>query len=699
MVLFTIHSQTDTRYLSAYDVANGSFSYLQPDELEHITWISDTLFLYVRNDSLFSQPVKGNSRLTATLKDLNSGINSSETLSYFPEFYYYNNTITYISGTKLYVYNLIKKSRSIIYTFSSVPKNIEPSPAVFPLAYTIGNNLFLVTNEGKQIAVTNETNTNIISGQVVSRNEFGIEHGSYWSPNGNCLAYYCKDVTDVTGYPLITSENEKTVVTDIKYPIAGTDNEKVSLKIINFRTNNTVTLKINDFDDLYITCVTWDPSEESIYAGILNRDQDHLDFNKYDITTGEKINTLFEEENEKYVEPAGPALFIKSNPSRFLWLSRRDGYNHIYLYDTSGKLINQVTRGDWEVTGIHGTNRSGNYVFYTATRGNPMERHVFLTDMTEMQTVKLTGYGGMHNSWFSPDGKYFVDQFNEYGTPTRTFLMNSTGKMMSEIFTATNPLKDYKMGERIIGTIKAADDMTDLYYRLIKPVDFDSTKKYPVILLVYGGPHIQLVQDEWPDKYEIWLQSMAQKGYIGFTLDSRGSSARGFDFESVIYRNLGQNEMKDQVKGIEFLKQFKWVDESRIGVHGWSFGGFMTISLMLNYPEMFKTGVAGGGVTDWKLYEIMYGERYMDTPGENPEGYSLTCVNNKVKQLKGKLLIIHGGVDTVVVEQNGRKFVNECIHNNVPVDYFIYHEHAHHVVGYDRRHLIEKLTLYFEENL
>jgi dipeptidyl-peptidase-4 len=248
-------------------------------------------------------------------------------------------------------------------------------------------------------------------------------------------------------------------------------------------------------------------------------------------------------------------------------------------------------------------------------------------------------------------------------------------------------------------TIKAADDKTDLYCRLIKPLNFDPSKKYPAIVYVYGGPHAQLVEDSWLGGTSLWDFYMAQKGYVIFTVDNRGSSNRGLEFENIIHRNLGITEMEDQLKGIEYLKNLGYVDMDRIGVTGWSYGGFMTISLMTHYPEVFKVGVAGGPVIDWKYYEVMYGERYMDTPDENPDGYEKTSLLNYAKELKGRLLIIHGAIDNTVVWQHSLTFLEECIKNKILVDYFVYPRHEHNVSGIDRLHLMRKITQYFDDYL
>ncbi|PIX36598.1 MAG: hypothetical protein COZ59_00225 [Bacteroidetes bacterium CG_4_8_14_3_um_filter_31_14] len=430
---------------------------------------------------------------------------------------------------------------------------------------------------------------------------------------------------------------------------------------------------------------------------MLNPQQNYMKFNQYDATTGEFIKTLFEEKNDKYVEPLTPAVFLKKSPNQFIWQSQRDGYNHLYLYDISGKLIKQITKGEWVVTDFLGFDENEKVAFYISTEKSPLERNVYSVNLENGKVICLTSAQGYHTAMFCSSGKYLIDQYSSTELPNVYNLIDANGKKVREILNASNPLKDISMPEMQMFKIKAADGKTDLYGRIIKPLNFDASKKYPAILYVYGGPHAQMVENSWLGGAPLWDFFMAQKGYVVITVDNRGSANRGFEFESVIHRNVGTNEALDQMETVKYLKNLGYVDEKRIGVHGWSYGGFMTINLMTTFPDVFKTGVAGGPVIDWKYYEVMYGERYMDTPQENPDGYENTSLLNKAKNLKGNLLIIHGYIDNTVVLQHSLSFIQKCIENGILVDYFLYPEHEHNVRGMDRIHLLKKITKYFDD--
>jgi dipeptidyl-peptidase-4 len=567
-------------------------------------------------------------------------------------------------------------------------------------AFTVDNNVYVADAEGNTIQVTKDGKEGIVNGDAyVHRQEFGIDKGIFWSPNGNYMAFYRKDETMVADYPLVDVTSRIATLKNSKYPMAGETSEQVTLGVYNFKTGKTVFMKKQGAKDDYLARISWDPTEKYVYIAELNRGQNHMKLNKFDANTGEFIATLFEEKHPKYVEPEHDMYFMKTKPDQFVWFSERDGYQHLYLFKTSGKLIKQLTKGQFVVTDFLGFDEKEQNIYVVTTQESPIERHLYKYNLKNGKSERLTTEKGMHNVELSPDKNYFVDNFSNSETPRKINLIDDKGKVVRELLTAKNPLKEYKLGEMNIGTLKAADGKTDLYYRMIMPVDFDPSKKYPVIVYVYGGPHAQLVDGSWLGGTGLWDYYMAQKGYIMFTLDNRGSANRGLEFENVIHRQCGQEEMKDQMKGIEYLKSLPYVDQDRIGVDGWSYGGFMTTSLMLNHPETFKVGCAGGPVIDWKYYEVMCGERYMDTPQENPEGYKLTSLLDKAENLKGRLMIIHGGVDPVVVWQNSQDFVKHCIDKGVLLDYFVYPTHEHNVRGKDRIHLMKKITQYFDDFL
>ena len=563
------------------------------------------------------------------------------------------------------------------------------------VAYTVGNNLYINEN-----AITDESE-GIVCGQSVHRNEFGISKGTFWSPKGNLLAFYRMDESMVTQYPLVDITQRIAEVNNIRYPMAGMTSHLVTIGIHNPSNGKTLYLKAGDPTDRYFTNISWAPDEKSLYLIELNRDQNHAKLCQYNAETGELMATLFEETHPKYVEPQQPIVFLPWDATKFIYQSQRDGFNHLYLYDTTGKLIRQLTEGKWLVSDILGFNEKKKEVLFSAN--DATGRNNFSVNIrTGERSLPFSMYTtteGVHNAIASNSGRYVIDNYSTPTLPRKIDIIDTqTGKSVN-LLTAANPFLGFKMPVIETGTIKAADGVTDIYYRLIKPADMDPNKKYPAIVYVYGGPHAQMVTGGWQNGARGWDIYMANKGYIMFTIDNRGSSNRGLEFENVTFRHLGIEEGKDQVKGVEYLQSLPYVYGNRIGVHGWSFGGHMTTALLLRYPEIFKVGVAGGPVIDWAYYEIMYGERYMDTPQSNPEGYEQCNLKNLAGNLKGHLLIIHDDHDDTCVPQHTLSFMKACIDARTYPDLFIYPGHKHNVMGRDRIHLHEKITRYFEDNL
>ncbi|WP_077155595.1 S9 family peptidase [Bacteroides bouchesdurhonensis] len=561
------------------------------------------------------------------------------------------------------------------------------------VAYTIGNNLYV-----NDQAVTDEPE-GIVCGQSVHRNEFGIEKGTFWSPKGNLLAFYRMDESMVTQYPLVDITARVGEVNNIRYPMAGMTSHKVKVGIYNPETGKSIYLNAGDPTDRYFTNISWAPDEKSLYLIELNRDQNHAKLCQYNAETGDLVKILFEESHPKYVEPQHPITFLPWDDSKFIYQSQKDGFNHLYLYNTEGKLLKQLTKGNWLVSELLGFNTKKKEVIFTAIEGLKSGHFAVNVSNGKMNQPFDTCKESQHNGILNASGTYLID-FSSAINKARTIDLVDTKNFKSiNLLQSKNPYEGYQMPTLETGTIKAADGTTDLYYRLMKPADFDPNKKYPVIVYVYGGPHAQCVTGGWLNGARGWDIYMANKGYIMFTIDNRGSSNRGLEFENATFRHLGIEEGKDQVKGIEYLKSLPYVDGNRIGVHGWSFGGHMTTALLLRYPEIFKVGVAGGPVIDWGYYEIMYGERYMDTPQSNPEGYKECNLRNLAGQLKGRLLIIHDDHDDTCVPQHTLSFMKACVDARTYPDLFIYPCHKHNVSGRDRVHLHEKIIRYFEEHL
>lgn len=588
---------------------------------------------------------------------------------------------------------------------SKIGYALEGSQARFAsnsnVAWLKDNNI-RITSNNTTIEVTNDENPAIVNGSdYVHRQEFGIDRGMWWNASGTQLAYYRKDETMVGNYPIINWNEREAVNKDIKYPMAGMTSEQVTLVLYDVASGKKVTLQTGEPKDQYLTMVSWEPTGKYIFVGVLNRDQNHLKFNKYDASTGAFVKTLFEEKATTWVEPQHALTFVPNNPNQFVYQTDFNGYNQMYLYTTDGKLLKNLGFKDVVVTNLLGFDATNSKINYIGTANNGLDRQLYQVDIKSGKTIQLTTISGTHNASVSSDGMLVLDQYSNATTPNEISILNIKTKMAATtLVKADNPFIGKIDLPRIeMVTLTAADGTTPLNGRLIYPANFDATKKYPVMVYVYGGSHAQLVTNKWLSGAGYFDMYMAQQGYVVFTLDNRGSDARGKKFCDVTHRNLGVNEMADQMIGVDFLKSKSFVDTNKIGVFGWSFGGFMTTSLLTSQPDTFKVGVAGGPVIDWKYYEIMYGERYMDTPQDNPEGYAKTSLLDKVKNLKGRLLLIHGAQDPVVVQQHSMNFIEASIKGGKQVDYFLYPNHEHNVGGKDRIHMYAKIADYFDVHL
>ena len=672
--------------------------------LRNLLWRPDAAtYSFLKDNSLIEVDIKTQKEnIVLTLADLNKGLtaNGIPMAKDFPSIAWVsNNLIRFTTESNFVIYDIKTKNISSTIVFDKNAEGKDDSPDNNKIAYTIDNNLFIAHSNERLVQVTNDSNPRIVNGQSVHRNEFGIKGGTFWSPKSNYLAFYRMDETMVTNYPLVDITTRIATVKNVKYPMAGMKSHEVTLGVYNIQTGETIFIKTGEPKEQYLTNIAWSPDEKSIFIAVLNRDQDHLWLNQYNVVTGDFVKTLFEEKSDKYVEPLEPMVFLNTNPNQFIWQSRRDGWNHVYLYNVDGALVKQITKGNWDVTKVIGFDKQEKKFYYLSTQQNPLERHLYCMDIKKGVESKLTSIHGTHNPIIAAEQGYFLDTFSSIEIPNQIDLLTLKGKPVITVLKSDNPYKDYRMAKLEMIKLKTQDGKYDLYARMLKPANFDPNRKYPVVVYVYGGPHSQLVTDDWLGGARLWEYYMANKGYILFTLDNRGTSNRGFEFENVIHRNLSVNEIDDQMVGVDYLKSLPFIDGNRIGVHGWSFGGFMTVSMMLKKADVFKVGVAGGPVIDWKFYEVMYGERYMDTPEENLEGYKNADLKNFVSNLKGRLLIIHDDMDQTVVPQNSFTFLQECIKNNVQVDFFMYPQHEHNVAGKDRVHLIDKIIRYFDEHL
>ena len=566
-------------------------------------------------------------------------------------------------------------------------------------AYVEDHQLFVVDAEGKKRQLSTDGSREIVYGQSVHRNEFGIEKGTFWSPDGQKLAFYRMDQSMVTDYPQVDIFPRTASYEPDKYPMAGMTSHKVTVGVYDLKTQKTIYLQAGDPTDRYFTNISWSPDGNTLYLFELNRKQNDCRLVSYNATTGEHIAELYRETSDRYVEPLHPILFLPWDDTKFILQSQKDGYNHLYLFDTKGNELRQLTSGPWVVLKVLGFNKKAKSIIIESNEQHPLQYNIYQVNIATGKRTLLDNGRGFHDATLSASGQLLYDRYQEPTVPRKIDIINTANGKRQNLLMAEDPWEGYQQPIFESGSIKAADGITDLYFRMVKPHDFDETKKYPTVVYVYGGPHAHNVGATWHWGSRSWETYMAQKGYVLFILDNRGSENRGRDFEQATFHQLGQIEMQDQMKGVEYLKSLPYVDMNRLGVHGWSFGGFMTISLMTNYPEVFKVGVAGGPVIDWKWYEVMYGERYMGTPQDNPEGYAKSSLIDKAKNLKGKLQIITGYNDNTVVPQHCLSFLDACIKAGTQPDFFAYPGEEHNMRGHASVHLHERITQYFEDYL
>lgn len=701
--------QAQSRLFTMEEAMVKSKTTLTPANLKQLQFVKGTNdYLYIKNLNGADVMMRGNYKAKAelsylSLNDLNALLRNQgvDTLKSFP-------TMQWQAPMKSF-FTVKNKFITLNHTNAAPPSIevrdingtaglLEYSPKYSHFAFLKAHNLY-VSDFSQATQITTDGSSNIVYGQSVHREEFGIDKGTFWSPNGKLLAFYRMDQSMVTDYPIIDWTQRPAKNENVKYPMAGDASHQVTVGVYNTATKATVYLKTGLPADQYLTSIAWSPDEQYVYIAVLNRGQDDMKLNQYNAITGDYVKTIIEEKDSKYVEPEHPMLFVKNNPNQFIWQSRRNGYNHLYLYNTNGNLIKQLTSGNWEVIEVKGFDTKAQKLFFMATAESPITRNLYAVNLANNTVERLTQGEGTHIAQVSDDGSTVLDVMSNTQTPRVITLSEVKKYLPKNLLTASNPLAEYAITPIQFFTLKA-NTGEDLYCRQYNPVGMEAGKKYPVIVYWYGGPHAQLINNNFAGgAADLWFQYMAQRGYVVFTLDTRGSGNRGKVFEQHIYRNIGGPQVEDLLVGVDYLKKQPYVDVNRMGLFGWSFGGFLTTNFMLTNPGIFKAAVAGGPVMDWRLYEVMYTERYMDTPQENPEGYAKANMIKQADKLKGNMLLIHGMQDPVVVQQQSVNFVRACIDNGIQVDYMIYPGHEHNVQGKDRAHLYQKVTDYFMAQL
>lgn len=717
LALITLSSPAQLESLTLEDAILKGYSDLSPERLSQLQWIPASHDVSHVNTSeedptLYRQSSSGGElKSIISLSDLKALIPEASFGS-FPRYEWLSDTELFIQGggANYYAVNPKKRTSKALFRLPEGASSIAFNEQKTNCSYILDGNLFIRKADNTNIQVTKDGGEGIVYGQSVHRSEFGITGGMFWSPDGTKLAFYRMDETMVDEYPLIDISSTPAALNQIRYPMAGRTSHHVTLGVYDLKGAPLTYMDTKGPKDQYLTSVGWTPESTTLIIGLLNRDQNHLQVNLYNVRSGFLLKTLFEEKNDKYVEPEHAPWFIPGSNEEFLWMSERDGYQHLYLYNIQGEMKRQVTVGRWEVHDILGFDNTGNYLFVSGTgevttdgrnmntEFNGTQRYVYLVDYALAGHTMLDDTKGTHAATLSDDGSQLLHRFSSIDMPYLVDSYAANGKKLGTLLESENPLADYSISKPELFEIPAGDG-SPLYGRLIKPRNFDPTKKHPVLVYVYGGPHIQLVRNTWMAGAPMWMYWFAEQGYIIATIDNRGSSNRGLEFEQQTYRKLGEVEMEDQKAMLDYLVSLPYIDNERMAIHGWSYGGFMTINMLLTFPGTFQAGVAGGPVCDWGYYEVMYTERYMDTPESNADGFKRSSIVERAPRLKDDLLVIHGTEDNVVVWQHSQAFVKSCIDAGVQLDYFIYPGHPHNVRGKDRVHLMTKVLTYIDERI
>jgi dipeptidyl-peptidase-4 len=707
--LLSITVSAQQKELTLKDAVLKAGTDLAPQRMSGLQWIPKTeAYCYVKNDTLLRGGAGKMAEMPLfSLKQLNEELKRKEPLKRLPPITWTGADLFHFDVDSItYRYDLSKQSLSQHMALPGDAEHQDHDELYTQVAYTRGNDLYIHTNREREhtIRVTSDGADGIVNGaSTVHRNEYGVEKGTFWSPQGDLLAFYRLDETMVTTYQLEDISTKPSTFNAIRYPMAGQTSHHVTIGVFDTRTKRTVFLNTGEPKDQYLTNLAWSPDQRSLFVVHLNRATDHLRVVQYDAATGDPVKQVLEERDPKWLEPMHPMRFLESDPDKFIWWSQRDGFPHLYLYSLGKGLVRPLTSGNWVVKRVVGLDAKERQLFVEGTavidpkdpRG-ATETHVYRVDVGSGKSTRLTNDTGTHTTQLSTSGSLLLDSWSSLKMPGRIDLRETvSGKLMRTLLTSTDPLAAYKVGSIELLTIPG-ENGDILNARLIKPSTFDAKRKYPVIVYTYNGPHVQLVTNSFLGGASHWMLEAAERGYLVFTVDGHGSDNRGRDFEQTIHRRLGEMEVKDQLRGAEYLRSLPYVDGGRMAVHGWSFGGFMTTSLMVKSPGTFAVGVAGGPVMDWSMYEVMYTERYMDTPQENPEGYTASALPDKCDKLTGKLLLIHGGVDNVVLPEHSYAFIKNSVSKGVQLDFFVYPGHEHNVRGRDRLHLMTKVLDYVD---
>lgn len=711
-LFFTAILSAQTKNITLEDIWNGTFRTERLDALHSmVNGQQYSVLNFNREERSTSVDIYD----YKTLEKVSALVNSSdlEGVDYFTDYTFSADESQVILATNeesvfrhsvlghYYVYHVKDETLTLI----SEEKIQEPtfSPNGNKVAFAKENNLYvkdLISGETIQITFDGEKNK-IINGITdwVYEEEFAFVRAFDWNADGTQIAYLKFDETHVPEFSMdIYGTGLYQTQEVFKYPKAGEANSKVGLHVYNLKTNKTTPVTINsDFE--YIARLEWTNDANVLSAQVLNRHQNNLELIAYNSTTN-KTSVLLKEADKAYVDVTDNLTFLEDNS--FIWTSEKDGYNHIYHYSDKGELINQITKGNWEVTNYYGFNEKAKTIFYQSVENGSINRDVYSIKLNGRNKKKLTEEEGTNGADFSADFSYFINTFSSAATPPKYTLNSASSgkviKLIKDNKALENQLSEYNISKKEFGTI--AINGNDLNMWMVKPTDFDASKEYPLLMFQYSGPGSQQVANSWINSNDYWYQLLAQKGYIVACVDGRGTGFKGAAFKKLTQNELGKYEVEDQIAAAKQLGDLPYIDAERIGIWGWSFGGFMSSNCLFKAPDVFKMAIAVAPVSSWRFYDSIYTERYMTTPQENASGYDENSPINHVDKLKGDFLLIHGSGDDNVHVQNTMRLVEALVQANKKFDWGIYPDKNHGIYGGNTRlHLYTKMTNFLDENL
>jgi dipeptidyl-peptidase-4 len=611
-----------------------------------------------------------------------------------------------VFGFKGEVFTFDAETREVVRRTRSDAKetNLTFSPDGKTIAFTRDYDIWTLDVEsGSEKQLTTTGSDSLLNGVLdwVYMEELyrrGNVQGYWWSPDGRAIAYLQFDESPVKEFPIVDFSSVYNTVEMHDYPKAGAPNPIVRVGVYDLETGEQRWMDVDTSDDSYVARLYWLGDSRQVAIEKLNRDQDELRLLFADVSTG-VVREVFKETRSTWIN----INYIKhyyEQKDRFIWGSDRGGYTHLYLFKNDGTMERQLTEASWEVSALNGVDEKRGHVYFTALEKSLLERHLYRVGENGKGLRRVSIRDGTHSVKFSPDYKYYIDRFSNATTPTVTSVHDATGKLLFTLHDSSEAdVAEYDLPSTEFFTIKSREGL-ELQCSMIKPIHFDPNETYPVLVYVYGGPHRQVVRNRWGGSRYLWHAFMAHHGYIIFSLDNRGSYGKGAKWESPVLRNMGNYELADQIAGVEYLRSLPYVDASRIGIWGWSYGGYMTSLAMFKAPGVFAAGASVAPVSDWRFYDSIYTERYMKQPQDNPEGYEDSSPINFVDGLEAPFFLVHGTSDDNVHMQNSMRLIEKLINNGKDFELMLYPGKLHGISGNTARiHLYRQLTAFFDEHL